>query len=290
MAAIDVGGMSVKRGIVTHGGANREIDVFAPVPIDATAGQDDLLAQFREAWAPVLEQAAHTSPDNGGDASIRVGIAFPGPMDYAAGVPLIRGQRKFDSLYGMDLASWTSTTWAHLPLAVRFVNDAEAAALGEAMAGAGRGAVRMLMVTLGTGFGAAAIIDGRHVEHVDGIDVTRLFTLTVDDVGRADDVVSATGLAALVGTAVDDVPLAAEHARGGDPDLLRAFDAFGARLGRFLDMVTRDMDLDLVVVGGGGAQTFDLFGPALGSNSAVEMRCAELGSGAALLGAASLWP
>ena len=43
---------------------------------------------------------------------------------------------------------------------VRLINDADAALLGEALAGAARGARVALMLTVGTGLGGAALIDG----------------------------------------------------------------------------------------------------------------------------------
>ena len=52
------------------------------------------------------------------------------------------------------------------PIAVRYetpmrlVNDAEAALLGEALAGAARGARSAVMLTIGTGVGGAALVDG----------------------------------------------------------------------------------------------------------------------------------
>ncbi|CAL9660302.1 hypothetical protein SUDANB145_06955 [Streptomyces sp. enrichment culture] len=47
-------------------------------------------------------------------------------------------------------------------------NDAVSAALGEHAAGAGRRCDRMLVITLGTGVGAAMLVDGRPVRGLDG--------------------------------------------------------------------------------------------------------------------------
>ena len=48
-------------------------------------------------------------------------------------------------------------------------NDADAAALGEARWGAGQGRVRFLLVTIGTGIGGGAVIDGQLYRGVKGI-------------------------------------------------------------------------------------------------------------------------
>ena len=48
-----------------------------------------------------------------------------------------------------------------LPIPVRIANDADCAALGEAVAGAAKGSSDMLMLTLGTGVGGGIIRDGK---------------------------------------------------------------------------------------------------------------------------------
>jgi glucokinase len=277
--------MSLKRGIVDFSSASPTIDLLAPVAIDATAAADVLLGQFRAALDPLIPRVLGQSAG----APARIGVAFPGPMDYERGISHIRGQRKFDSLYDVDLRAWTATAWAAVSLDIRFVNDAEAAALGESIGGASLGFDRSLMVTLGTGFGAAAVVNGRPAPIVAGVEVGHLFAHQVDGLGRADDVLSAVGLATLLDVGVDAVADAAAEARRGDVELQRRFAEFGQRLGQFLDVVAPKMNSEVIVIGGGAANSFDLFGPMLAVESGVAVRCAQLGSSAALLGAASHW-
>ncbi len=90
-----------------------------------------------------------------GVAIERVGIGAPGPLELSEGI--------------IELAP--NLGWERVPLRSMFVeelgcavwldNDANAAALGEAWVGAGRGAKVMLMVTLGTGIGGGLVADGR---------------------------------------------------------------------------------------------------------------------------------
>lgn len=49
----------------------------------------------------------------------------------------------------------------HVPFGVPVLNDAQAALLGEVWRGAARGCANALLLTLGTGVGGAAIVDGR---------------------------------------------------------------------------------------------------------------------------------
>lgn len=273
-AAFDVGGMSIKRGLVDWTSSHTaSIDQFDAVDIDATAAEVDLLDQFAGAFEPLLIRCH------------RVGVAFPGPMDYERGVPLLRGQRKFDSIHGVDLRAWATHTWPQLDLDIHFVNDAAAAAIGEHLAGASRGSARSLLVTLGTGFGAAALIDGRQADVVAGLEIPEMYRRPVADLGCADDVLSAVGLADLLGVRPGEVAAEAAAARRGDRAAADGFATFGARLGEFLGAMTAAMDLDVVVVGGGGAQTFDLFGPTAASELPVALRPALLGADAPLIGA-----
>jgi glucokinase len=90
-----------------------------------------------------------------GVAIERVGIGAPGPLELSEGI--------------IELAP--NLGWERVPLRAMFAeelgcavwldNDANAAALGEAWVGAGRGAKVMLMVTLGTGIGGGVVADGR---------------------------------------------------------------------------------------------------------------------------------
>ena len=84
-----------------------------------------------------------------------IGIGCPGPVDTERGIIL--------SVY--TLPGWSNHEFA-APLSERFrvpvrlENDANAALLGEAFAGAARGKKSAVMLTLGTGVGGAVLLDG----------------------------------------------------------------------------------------------------------------------------------
>ena len=84
-----------------------------------------------------------------------IGLGCPGPFDEESG--------RIDNFY--TLPGWegndiVSPLVARFGTPVRLVNDADAALLGEALAGAARGARIAVMLTVGTGIGGAALIDG----------------------------------------------------------------------------------------------------------------------------------
>ena len=62
---------------------------------------------------------------------------------------------KFADAMGLDLRAWAQSELG-LPLAIE--NDARMALIGEWRAGAGRGLDNLVMITLGTGLGTAAVM------------------------------------------------------------------------------------------------------------------------------------
>ena len=90
-----------------------------------------------------------------GDIS-SVGIAAPGSADAVRGVVEYANNLPFKDYPIAEVFK------KHLPIEnVSVANDADAAALGEALAGAARGAKSSVMITIGTGIGGGVIINGR---------------------------------------------------------------------------------------------------------------------------------
>jgi glucokinase len=85
-----------------------------------------------------------------------VGVGLPGIVDANSG--RVRNAPNVPVLNGVDVAAEMQRRTGRPSFAE---NDANAAALAEAWMGAGRGAERMLFVTLGTGVGGGLVFDGR---------------------------------------------------------------------------------------------------------------------------------
>lgn len=193
-----------------------------------------------------------------------VAAAVPDPFDHAAGVSWMT--HKFGALLGRPLAPLLARALGQT-VDVRWCNDAAAAVAGEALAGAGAGHRVVLGVTLGTGLGAALVSGGTVVERAGDIVVGDLWQQSLPD-GRS-----------------ADTAFAARTLLAGDPV------AFAADLAAFLAPVALAAGADVVVVGGGGAGSFDEIAPGLRAALAIPVERARLGPWAALVGAASLcWP
>ncbi len=278
IAVMDVGGTSIKTGAVRFddGDADPRIEVGSGLPTNSNEPADVVLDSLAAGVDAALDLA-------GRDVS-GLAIAICGPFDVDAGISRMHGVHKFEDIFGIDLrmALRQRSTVSGLP--IRFARDAESAGTGEALAGAGAGVDRVLTVTVGTGLGSCLTDHARPVEFVDGFGVEHLAMRDTPSGGRADDVLSAHGLAERLGVAMSDLRAAVE-----DPANADIVSDHGARLGTFLSPVVAEFDAHLVVIGGGFSGSFDRFGPALQSAlGAVPVRPAALGPAGPLLGAAHL--
>lgn len=84
-----------------------------------------------------------------------IGIGSPGVVDIQNGVVLFANHLHFRNTPLAELCRRRFNRPVHL------VNDANAAAYGEYIAGGGRGASSLVAITLGTGIGGGIIIDGK---------------------------------------------------------------------------------------------------------------------------------
>ena len=106
-------------------------------------------------WAekiPALVQ--HLQRESGAPAD-GIGLSAPG-LAAADGRSIVCMPERLQGLEGLD---WTKFLGAAKTVPV--LNDAHAALLGEAWVGAARGFQNVIMLTLGTGVGGAAMVDGR---------------------------------------------------------------------------------------------------------------------------------
>jgi len=152
--ALDVGGtktsVAAVRSLPATGFVPLRPPVRFPTPRDPDAFLDAVVAAAEEAL-----------PD--GSLPSAVGIGVPGPLDAVSGIvetsPNI-GWRDF------AIAALVSQRFDGVPVAIE--DDANTGALGEAIAGAGRGADPYAYLPLGTGLGGGIIIDGRIVRGAHG--------------------------------------------------------------------------------------------------------------------------
>ncbi len=285
---IDIGGTHISCGVADIEAGTLLEPTQARVTFDHKAPSGEIL----EHWADALNQ---TLANTDSSRLIGFGFAIPGPFDYRNGIS--RMQHKFEGLYGVHIPDTLRpllTTGQNLPM--RFINDATAFAIGESWMGEGRGLRKVVVITLGTGFGSAFLDDD--VPVVQGAEVPPegcLWHLPFRD-GIADDYFSTRWFtktyAEQSGRRVPGVKTLMDKA-AVDPVAGQLFETFGQNLAAFLAPWLRRFDAEVLIIGGNIAHALPLFGPALregmrAAGVSVRITPSVLWEKAALLGSARL--
>jgi glucokinase len=281
---IDIGGSHISVCMVDTGKAEWLDHSFVRVKVDPHGSARNII----ETWAAAIASCMKQVPLS----HYRIGIAMPGPFDYAKGISLITGLHKFESLYGLNVKQLLAQQLGIPVEHIRMVNDASAFLLGEVMCGAGKGHSRAAGVTLGTGLGSAgffedAIRDGdlwctdfKSARAEDYL-CSRWFVQEYEALGRADS--------KTINGVKDLAPLF--HT---DPEVRSLFTTFGRHLAEVLLMKYPPAIQDVIIVGGNITKAWDLFIPATldwcrEQGVELNIRPALLGENAAVAGAAFLW-
>ncbi len=145
---VDIGGTKVAAGIVT---ANGEILSKARVPMNSRGSEADGLAAVSAAIDAALKADSKRRA-----AVAAIGISSPGPLDPRRGIVV----------NPPNLPCWhnfaiTQKIQKIFRLPTKLDNDANAAALAEAIWGAGKGYESVFYATLGTGIGAGLVLGGK---------------------------------------------------------------------------------------------------------------------------------
>ncbi len=146
---VDLGGTNIAVGVVTEQG---ELIKKVSAPTGATRPSEEIVADIAMLCRKVCDEAGVAFEEIGG-----VGIASPGSIDSENGVVLYSNNipmRKFPIA-----AMLCEKLGGNVKVSV--ANDADAAAWGEAVAGAAKGTSNSIMVTLGTGVGGGIVINNK---------------------------------------------------------------------------------------------------------------------------------
>lgn len=290
---IDIGATKIALGLVEGDGTLRAARVM---PTATEQGFEAAVARMTAAADDMLGEIGWAKRDLAG-----VGMGCPGPLDRETGV--IHNPY---TLPGWEDSPLVATVSQALDADARVENDADVALLGEAFAGAARGAKNVVMLTIGTGIGGAALVDGRIYRGADGAHPEIGHVLVEPDgpdcycgakgcfeavaagpaIGRAGDAVGLEGSAAVFAAADSDPAARAIVERA----LVATGSAIWTLLHTFLP--------ELIVFGGGIAEAhYVLFARAaeariaaatLAPSGATKVVKAGLGERAGVVGAASL--
>lgn len=295
---IDIGGTNLRGKIISDNGD--------------TLREETIRSDAHMGISRLMENLVGLVKGFAGEEISAIGIGIPGTVDRRNGTlvqaPNIANTRDFPFTAALLNRIGTAT-----PVFVE--NDASCAALGEYIAGAGRGSNSMIMITLGTGFGGGIILDGRLWPGEDGF-AGEVGHMTIDPSGPrcscgargcVETYVSQVAIKRIVrehaelgeklaGTEESAVPeRLAELAREKDQAAVSVWNDFGTNLGVGISILVNVLDVKTVVVGGGLSGAWELFiGKTLeeaekrclgGAARGLRIRRAALGDGSGVLGA-----
>ena len=287
---IDLGGTQSKLGIVEHGTVT---DTFVcDTPVEAGY----------EAVVQSLAKGAQTLLRLGGDVKL-VGLASPGLVE--------NGVVRFSNNFGWHDRPLAADLQAALKLPVKMANDAQCAALGEALHGAGRGFSRVAMLTVGTGVGGGFIRDGQVETAGYGAFAYIFGHMAAEHNGKQcncgrrgclECYASATAVA-LAGSRMLKRDATAREifdaARAGNASACEIVAQMADYLAQGAVNIANVLRPHLIVIGGGVSGSCDLLLPQINAAlcrdvyayayAPVKAVCAMLGNRAGLVGAACLW-
>jgi glucokinase len=145
---VDLGGSHAGCGLVDD---DRLISA-EKIDLGSAISLKDVLPQIADAFRRLLAKSSTKLEACGG-----VAMGLPSIVDARTG-KVLDSRSKYTDAMGIDLVDWSRSEFG-LPL--RAENDARLALLGESFAGAARGISNVIMMTLGTGIGGTTMIEGK---------------------------------------------------------------------------------------------------------------------------------
>jgi glucokinase len=286
---VDLGGTKILAGVVARDGTVVRRHERA-TPQDS---QEHVLAELEAAVAELLDESVAA-----------VGFGTPSPIDQEHGVVVRCVNLPLENAPLRDHMN------ERFGVPVGLDNDANAAAIGEWRAGAGRGVDDLVMLTLGTGVGGGVVSGGKPFRGRNGEGVELGHVVIVHDgrpcqgacTGRGHLETYVSGSAATAAAREAFGPSADAHrlirlANEGDEQAKELLEEVAGYLGSGIGSFVNVFAPQLVLLGGGfGVAAFDyLCGPAEEvarrealepMRNSVRLAKAELGTAAGLIGAA----
>lgn len=254
---IDVGGTTVKFGVVSPEGDISQVKAFDTLKWVSDGFVDSLKSAIKEFLALVPEIKG-------------VGIGWPGLLSVDR--KTVIALPNIPSISDLDIVDILNEEFPELP--VKIENDAKCATIGELYFGNIEGLDNFVLVTLGTGVGSGAVIDkklflgargnGMEIGHMllengksleQHIGIQHIINYTKERIEKENPDSS------VVGSDISPKTIF-EAAGNGDKFAISVFDYVGDKLGRNLVSVVRTLDITTILLGGGIAGAFEFIAPA----------------------------
>jgi len=260
---IEIGGTKLQSAVVA---ADGHVVLRRSDRVDPAGGAEGIRTVLAAQLAGIVADAA------GNDLAIRaIGIGFGGPVNREQGV--VATSFHVGGWSDFPLAAWVAGQVRESlgPVPVVLENDSNAAALGEALVGAGQGARVVVYSNAGSGIGSGLVIDGQlyrgrasgemelgHLRLIPsgGILEDSSAGWAIDRGVREAVAAEPTGALARAAAATGAVPsarLLPAALAAGDTAAQRILDAAAAPYAHALSHVVHLLNPDVIVLGGGVA-------------------------------------
>lgn len=302
---IDLGGTKISGALADLDG---KVMAQYTIPTNAHEGEEKVLNRIFEVINKILSDG-----DKDADEIKAIGIGSPGPLDAKKGVIITTPNLPFKNF------NLTEPIKEKFGVPAYIDNDANVAAIGEYIFGAGKGTENMVFVTVSTGIGGGAVLNGK-IYRGNTSNALEIGHMTLEkngprcncgNYGCAEALASGTAIGKRAKEAVlqerfttlknyEDVSSyeVFKEAKNGDEVALEIVNTSLEYLGICVANLVTTFDPEVVIIGGGVSKTGEvLFGKV---REVVNQRCfssmadsckivpAALGTDAGVIGAVAL--
>lgn len=248
---VDLGGTNIRVGLVTESG---QIIEEYKEKTEAHLGN----SQIVEKIVSMIKKIDGYEDVKG------IGIGSPGFIDMEKGVVISASNIGFKN-YPLK-----QELQKHFNLPIVIANDANVAALAEAILGAGRGKKIVQYITISTGVGGGLVINGTLVNGLNGC-AGELANLITDDTvfnhellndGSLELNASGTAITRKAKEKFNNINHAGDLlkiAKQGDSEAVKIYNKFLNDVAKAMSYIAHIVDPDIFVIGGGVSQSYDLF-------------------------------
>jgi len=286
---VDIGGTNLRAAVINQAG---QIIKRVAMKTFAAKGPDFVIQNLQQMIRSLLQEYPVT----------HIGLACPGPLDARAGLIL-----NPPNLPGWDRIDLKGRLAATFDIPVTLDNDANAAALGEALFGAGKGKRSVFYVTISTGIGGGFVYNGNIIQgaHFCAGEVGNMI---IRPDGPAHPMLNQGSWETLAsGTALTHQALQIDQDKSlfqleqeGNVQAKEALEQFVAHLATGIANLVHILDPDTIILGGGVMKSRHLFWEQLQKavderlypqlRGKIDLQAAQLEDDAGIIGAAFLEP
>ncbi len=274
---VDIGGSHITAALIDNVGGQVILSSKVCRDIDSNADSDTILNDWSSAIGTVCNDVDKRF--------LNIAIAMPGPFNYESGISWIINMNKYESLYGINIREALAERLQVDSKQITFRNDAEAFLNGEVLYGSAKGFKSVLGLTLGTGLGSAVSKNG----------VTRdiNFGSSKFNDGIAEDYISSRWFVNRYYELTSKKILGVKELLSLTENIKEVeiiFEEFSQNLSNFINVVSKNENPEIVIIGGNIVKANYMFWERLESliakeNNNIILRMSLLGEDAAIMGA-----